>query len=328
MLEETRTSENQALSFARQAVDVSATDTPHAVPAIVARYLTESTSEATRRGYDADLRKFFEWGGSIPSAPESVALYLAEHADTLTAATLSRRLAAISKAHAVRGLPSPTHHPLVHQTLRGIRRAHRRPQRQVAPLLESDIRAMVGTVCNDLRGLRDKALLLLGYATACRRSELVSLEIDDVEQSSVGLVITIRSSKTDPFAKGRKVAVARRPDDLCAVAALKHWLSAASIHASHVFRSVDCHGNVSGNGLSAQSVGLIVKARAERAGFDPQRFAGHSLRSGAITSAVLAGQPAWKVKLVSGHRCDSVFSRYVRTSEVAQLRTQNGEQHG
>ena len=326
MLEETRTSENQALSFARQATEVDATDAVHAVPAIVARYLTESTSEATRRGYDADLRKFFEWGGSVPATADTVALYLAEHAETLTSATLSRRLAAISKAHAVRGLPSPTSHPLVHQTLRGIRRTHRRPQRQVTPLLEADMRAIVGTVGNDLKGLRDKALLLLGYATACRRSELVSLEIDDIEHSSVGMVITIRSSKTDPFAKGRKVAVARRPDDLCAVAALKHWLCAANIEARHVFRSVDCHDNISATGLSAQTVGLVVKAHAERAGFDPKRFAGHSLRSGAITSAVLAGQPAWKVKLVSGHRCDAVFSSYVRTSEPAQLSV--GEQNG
>ncbi|MBO6724533.1 MAG: tyrosine-type recombinase/integrase [Rhizobiaceae bacterium] len=326
MLEETRTSENQALSFARQATEVDATDAVHAVPAIVARYLTESTSEATRRGYDADLRKFFEWGGSVPATADTVALYLAEHAETLTSATLSRRLAAISKAHAVRGLPSPTSHPLVHQTLRGIRRTHRRPQRQVTPLLEADMRAIVGTVGNDLRGLRDKALLLLGYATACRRSELVALEVEDVAHSTVGMVITIKSSKTDPFAKGRKVAIARRPDDLCAVTALQCWLRVASIEAGHVFRAVDCHGNVSATGLSAQTVGLVVKAHAERVGFDPKRFAGHSLRSGAITSAVLAGQPAWRVKLVSGHRCDAVFSSYVRTSEPAQLSV--GERNG
>lgn len=328
MLEETRTSENQALSFARQATDRNATDAAQALPAIVARYLTESTSEATRRGYDADLRKFLEWGGSVPASPDTVALYLAEHAESLTAATLSRRLAAISKAHAVRGLSSPTCHPLVHQTLRGIRRAHRRPQRQVAPLLEADMRAIVGEIRDDLRGLRDKALLLLGYATACRRSELVSLEVEDVAHSTVGMVVTIRSSKTDPFAKGRKIAVARRPDDLCAVAALQSWLRAASIEAGHVFRSIDCHGNVSATGLSAQTVALVVKTHAERAGFDPKRFAGHSLRSGAITSAVLAGQPAWRVKLVSGHRSDAVFSSYVRTSEPAQLCAGKGERNG
>lgn len=316
MLDENRTSENQALSLTRQAADVVATDAPHAVPAIVARYLTESTSEATRRGYHADLCKFFEWGGSVPATPENVALYLAEHAETLTAATLSRRLAAISKAHAVRGLPSPTCHPLVHQTLRGIRRAHRRPQRQVAPLLETDMCAIVGTIGNDLRGLRDKALLLLGYSTACRRSELVALEISHIEHSTVGMVITIASSKTDPFAKGRKVAVARRPDELCAVAALRHWLRAARIEAGHVFRSVDCHGNISTSGLSAQSVALAVKQHAARAGFEPARFSAHSLRAGHITSAVIAGQATWRIRKFSGHQTDAGLSRYVRVGEL------------
>ncbi len=316
MLEETRTSENQALSFARQATDTDATDAAHSIPAIVTRYLTESTSEATRRGYDSDMRKFYEWGGSVPATPKTVALYLAEHAESLTAATLSRRLAAISKAHVIQGLPSPTCHPLVHQTLRGIRRAHRRPQRQVAPLLEADMSMIVGAIGNDLRGLRDKALLLLGYATACRRSELVALQIADVQHPTVGMVITIRSSKTDPFAKGRKIAVARRSDELCPVAALKRWLLAASIEAGHVFRAVDCHGNLSAKGLSPQTVGLVVKAYAERAGFDPSRVTGHSLRAGAITSAVVAGEPIWKIKQASGHRSDEVFGRYVRLGAV------------
>lgn len=319
MLEETRTSENQALSFARQdrtALTPGGFATSPAIPAIVTRYLIESTSEATRRGYDADVRKFLAWGGSVPASADQVALYVAENAGTLTAATLSRRLAAISKAHAVLGLPSPTSDLLVHSTMRGIRRIHRRNQKQAAPLLEADMQTIIADIDPSLKGLRDRALLLLGFATACRRSELVALQMDDLADTTIGMAITIRSSKTDQFGEGRKIAIPRRADGLCAVAALEQWLQAANISAGHLFRAIDCRGKISTDGLSAQTVALVVKEYAARAGFDPARFSAHSLRAGHITNAVLAGQPTWRIKKFSGHRNDAVLNRYVRVGEL------------
>ena len=141
---------------------------------LVKTYVRAAVSDSTRRAYRSDLRHFLEWGGTIPASDGVLADYLARHAGTLSVATLARRVASISKAHATRGLANPARSELVRSTLRGIRRAHGRPQRRARPLTKEDLFSVLATTGDGLKGARDRALLLVGFAGAFRRSELVS----------------------------------------------------------------------------------------------------------------------------------------------------------
>jgi integrase len=278
----------------------------------VADYIRAATAENTRRAHESDLRQFLAWGGTIPASPEMVATYLAERAGALAVATLERHLASISRAHASRGLESPTRSDLVKACMRGIRRVHGSAQRQVAPILIEDLKAMVTPLGADLRGLRDRALLLVGFAGAFRRSELVAINCTDLEWVAEGLIVTLPRSKTDQEGKGRLVAIPRGSPDLCPLEALGAWLRSAGIEEGTLFRAIDCHGSVYGDGLSPDSVARIIKKRAAAVGLDPARFSGHSLRAGLVTSAAAAGVPEWAIRRLTGHKSEAMLHRYVR----------------
>lgn len=204
--------------------------------------------------------------------------------------------------------------------MRGIRRVHGTRQRQVAPILVDDLRAMVGPLGADLRDLRDRALLLVGFAGAFRRSELVAISCTDLERVPGGLIVTLSRSKTDQEGRGRDVAIPRGPGDLCPMVALDAWLRSAGIEEGRVFLAIDCHGNVYGDGLSPESVARIIKKRAAAVGLDPARFSGHSLRAGFVTNAVAAGAPEWAIRRVTGHKSDAVLHCYMRPAELIPRR--------
>lgn len=165
-----------------------------------------------------------------------------------------------------------------------------------------------------LKGIRDRALLLLGFAGAFRRSELVALDCEDMEENETGLKITIRHSKTDQEGKGATIAVVRG-SIACPVEALKAWRDAAGITTGPVFRSIRKGGKVGGR-LSAQSVADIVKAQAENVGLDPALFSGHSLRAGFLTSAAARGASIFKMMDQSRHRSVDTLRGYVRDAEI------------
>jgi site-specific recombinase XerD len=146
----------------------------------VAAYLHHSRADNTHRAYEGDLAHFRSWGGCIPATSEAIAEYLAAHAQTLSMATLERRVAAISQAHAERGFPSPTQSGLVRAVRRGIKRVHGEPQRRATPLSMSDMQTVVGAMREGTKSIRDRALLLMGFAGAFRRSELVALDRGDL----------------------------------------------------------------------------------------------------------------------------------------------------
>jgi len=150
---------------------------------------------------------FLAWGGDIPAVPTMIARYLAEQAGDLSPATLQRRAVAIGKAHRMRGLPDPTKDDHVRATLRGIRRVHGRPPKQAAPLLREDLLAAVDGLPESLVGIRDRALLLIGFAGGFRRSELVALQVEDVAFVAEGLLLTLRRSKTDQEGRGRLIGI-------------------------------------------------------------------------------------------------------------------------
>lgn len=281
----------------------------------IRRYTNASLSENTRRAYRNDLNHFFSNGGHIPASAENVATYLADHAELHSVATLRRRLVSIGKAHSAQGLPSPTGTQLVKATMRGIRHTHGSHQRQVTPAIKEDMLLMVDGLTG-MKGLRDRALLLVGFAGAFRRSELVSLTIEDIEHVQQGLVIHLRRSKTDQDGIGRKVAIPLARGSVCPVQALQSWLQVANIKDGPIFRAVNRGGAISNLALSPQVVALIVKNRAHAIGLDARKYSGHSLRAGLVTSAARLGASSWKIRQQTGHKTDAMLARYIRDANI------------
>lgn len=281
----------------------------------VAQFVRASISDSTRKSYQSDLAHFLNSGGVIPSPPEFVAQYISTNAEALSAYTLARRLVSIGRAHTSQGLPSPTSADIVKATLRGIRRTYGAKQRQVEPLVKNLIQDIVKDL-HGIKGTRDKALLLIGFAGAFRRSELVGLKVNDIEFVEQGLIINLGHSKTDQEAIGRKIAIPFARGNICAVLALKDWLELANIDSGAIFRGVNRHGFISNKQLTTEAVALIIKGHAARIGLDPYKFSGHSLRAGLVTSAAQAGVSNWKIKAQTGHKSDAILNRYVRDARI------------
>jgi integrase len=283
--------------------------------ATVLHFIEAATAPNTRRAYDSDLREFLAWGGSLPASPEIVARYLAAHAATHAIATLARRLVAIRRAHALRGLPDPVRSELVRLTFRGIRRAHGRPQRRAAALTTERIATIMASLGDSVRDARDRALLLIGFAGAFRRSELSSIDCKLIERTAPGVVITIPKSKTDQEGQARQVAIPRSRNPICPIKALDQWLERCGITEGPVFRPITRRGHVLPGPLSGDAIASIVKQRVKTIGLDPTRYSGHSLRAGFVTSAATAGAPAWRIKAQTGHVSDALVGRYIRLSD-------------
>ncbi len=276
----------------------------------------ESLSDNTRRAYASDLRRFEAWGGILPASRETIAAYLADHAESHSSSTITRWLASISKAHRAMHELDPTKTELVKSVLRGIRRRHGRPAKQAAPLTREILFEVLGAIPQDLRGIRDRALLLVGFAGGFRRSELVGLNVHDVARHEKGMVLTLRRSKTDQMGRGRAIGVPFARGRFCPVKALRDWLEAAKIEDGPVFRSIDRHGSVSQKALSGHAVSLLIKLRLAEAGIAHVGFSGHSIRSGFVTSAAQAGISSWKIRQQTGHASDAMLQRYIRDTEV------------
>jgi len=285
-------------------------------------YAKAEKSAATRRAYGTDFRLFQAWCdakgvGALPASAETVAAYLAHGAgEGAKASTLGRRVAAIRYAHKLASLPTPTDSEKVKATLRGIRRTIGAAKVKKAPAVVDRLKAMVRGCSDTLAGKRDRALILLGFGGAFRRSELVALDVEHVTESEEGLRVFIGCSKTDQEAEGVTIAVARGSGEACPVAAIRDWLDASGIESGPIFRPINKSGVVGADRLTAQSVALVVKAHAERAGLDAKQFAGHSLRSGFLTSAAGKGASIFKMMDVSRHKSVDTLRGYVHDAEL------------
>jgi integrase len=297
-------------------VSSGAIDCTNTLGALVQSFVEAGIAPATRRAYRADLDHFAACGGAIPASDAELAAYIAAHATKLKVATLLRRLAAISVAHEAHGLPNPVRSPLVRATMRGIRRERGSAQRQAKPLLREDLFAVLAAMGGSLKDVRDRALLLIGFAGGFRRSELCAIDCADVERVRQGVIITLRRSKTDQDGVGRKIGIPLGRSKWCPVAALENWLDAAGIMEGPIFRRVDRHGRVLTERLSGEAVCLVVRERVAAAGYEPSEFSGHSLRAGLATSAVQAGVSTLKIRGQTGHASDAMLVRYVRDGEL------------
>lgn len=281
----------------------------------IRRYLEESLSKNTRTAYKSDLQHFRSWGGGIPCSPEMLAAYLTDHAESLSMATLSRRVIAISKAHTIKGYPDPRN-DLVKLTLKGIKRTHGKPQKQAAPILKEDLTVMLSHAPENLKGCRDKALLILGFCAALRRSELVNVKVEDLDFNTQGLVLTLSRSKTDQRGQGRKIGIPFGRGRICPVSLVRLWLEQSFIESGFLFVSIRKGGVLTGEKLTDRSVSNIIKDYADKAGLDAEKYSGHSLRSGLCTSAAQHGVSSWKIRAQTGHRSDSMLARYIRSGDL------------
>lgn len=282
----------------------------------VTDYVRASISDNTRRAYRSDLDHFIQWGGSIPSTDVLIADYLAAHAGRLSVATLNRRVVSISKAHTSKGLQSPTTSDLIKTTLRGIKRVHGSPQRAIAPLMIEDLIRIMNVLGDRPKDMRDRALLLVGFAGGFRRSELVALNVEDIQQARQGIVVSIRRSKTDQTGLGREIGIPFARSRFCPVKSLEQWLDEARIEHGPIFRAVDRHGQIGCDHLSPDAVASIVKARVIEIGLDATKYSGHSLRAGLATSAAMAGVSSFDIRKQTGHASDAMLARYIRSGEV------------
>ena len=286
-----------------------------------AGYARAEKAAATRRAYHSDFAIFQSWCEAkrvpaLPAAPDVVAAFLAAETNRgVKVATISRRLAAIRYAHKLAGQEPPTNSEAVKATLRGIRRTAGSAPSRKAPATADKMRAMVAKIGTDLKGLRDRALLLIGFAGAFRRSELVALNVADLEFCDGALRVTIHKSKTDQEGLGVTIAIARG-SVACPVDAVRAWIETGCIAEGPLFRPVTRKGKVSKDRLSPRAVADLIKIYARRAGLNEAQFSGHSLRAGFLTSAAANGASIFKMMDVSRHMSLETLRGYVRDAEI------------
>ena len=298
---------------------VPATELQHEIDAAAA-FAAEQHAPATRRAYCSDFAIFSSWCEEraftpLPAKPAAIATFLSAQAEAgVKTSTLSRRVAAIRYAHTSAGLEPPTSAEVVKATMKGIRRSLGVATAKKAPATVERLLEMLEAVPDSLRGKRDRAILLVGFSGAFRRSEIAALTVEDLEEVEGGLRVHLRRSKTDQEAKGQVVAILRGKQD-CPVKAVNAWLKAAGIETGPVFRRMAKGNKVMPEALTPHSIGAIVKTYAGKAGLDPAKFAGHSLRAGFLTSAAARGASIWKLMDVSRHRSVETLRGYVRRAE-------------
>lgn len=286
-----------------------------------ADYARAEKSDATRRNYAQDFDDFRAWcarrrADPLPASVETTAAYLAALADRgLKASTIARRAAAIGYAHRLAGHEPPTKVEAVKAVLRGIRRRIGVKRDQKAPATDRVIARMLKRIPPTTKGKRDRALLLIGFAGALRRSELVDLKVNDIERTAEGIILHIGRSKTDQEGKGAIIPIPHGRK-LKPVEALDDWLAFARIADGPVFRPVDKIGRALDRPLTPHSVALIVKGYARKLRLDAETFAGHSLRAGFVTSALEDGADVFKVMDITRHTSVDTLREYDRRAQA------------
>ncbi len=310
--------------------------------------LEAGTADNTRRAYQGDLRYFWGWArvalGMAEAYPVPLAVLvrfvtdhlegLPEPVDTVlvaegikarlgthSLATVARRLAALSVAHASQGVDNTVHMPQIRTLLAAARRARAKqghgPKKKQAATLDV-LEAMLATCGDDIRGVRDRALLLFAFASGGRRrSEVAGAMVENLTVVPGGYIYRIPWSKTDQEGVGREVPVLGR-----AAKALEAWLQAACIEGGEIFRAIMPNGAV-GRKLSARGINRVVKKLAGKAGFDPTKFGAHSLRSGFVTEAGRRGVPRNEAMAMTGHRSGTVFDEYFQAGSIMRSSAAN-----
>jgi len=276
--------------------------------------LRNSKSTNTLRAYQSDYNDFSLFCSkngfqAMPTEPKILSLYITHLASYSKFSTLKRRLASISIIHKTKGHYIDTKHPIIVENLMGIKRTNGSNQKGKKPLLINDLKLLIKAIDEskekNIRKIRDKALVLIGFSGGFRRSELVNIEYEDIEFVEEGVKIFVKRSKTDQSGEGMTKAIPYFDNiKFCPVKALNKWVVEAELKDGKIFN------------ISDKNVALIIKKYANYAGLDAHKYAGHSLRSGFATSTAESGAEERNIMAMTGHKSTEMVRRYIKEANL------------
>jgi len=276
--------------------------------------LKNSKSQNTLRAYASDFRHFKNFCIDnnvkyLPSDPRIISLYLTKLAKTSKFSTLKRRIASISVIHKMKGHYLDTKHPIIIENLLGIKRVNGSNQKAKKPILINDLKLIINVIDEtkqvNKRKIRDKAIILVGFSGGFRRSELVNIEYEDIEFVNEGVKIVIKRSKTDQSGEGMTKAIPYFDNkSFCPVISLKNWMDNSEAKSGKIFD------------ISDKSIALIIKKYASLSGLDPNKYGGHSLRSGFATSTAESGAEERNIMAMTGHKTTQMVRRYIQEANL------------
>jgi len=289
--------------------------------------LRSSKANNTVRAYKSDFTDFSLFCAqngfkSLPSEPKIVSLYLT-HLSVKDAkiSTLKRRLVSIGVIHKLKGYYLDTKHPSIIENIMGIKRRKGSIQKSKKPILISYLKQIINLIDEldkkEIKKLRDRSIILIGFSGGFRRNEIVSLDYDDLDFVPEGLKINLRRSKTDQFGEGFTKALPYFDSSVyCPVVSLKKWLDVSKITSGPLFRKFVKGSKLSENRLTDQTVALLIKEYLRLAGIDSKNYSGHSLRSGFATSAAESGVEERSIMAMTGHKSTEMVRRYIKEANL------------
>ena len=289
--------------------------------------LKSSKSDNTLRAYKSDFKDFGLFCAkngfkSLPSEPKVISLYLT-HLSTkdIKMSTLKRRLVSIGVIHKLKGHYLDAKHPSIIENIMGIKRRKGSSQKGKKPILISDLKILIKAIDkqknDEIKKLRDRTIILIGFSGGFRRNEIVSLNYDDLEFMPEGLKITLRRSKTDQYGEGSLKGLPYFDNpEYCPVLSTKKWLNFSKINTGPVFRRFNKGSKLSEKRLTDQTVALLIKQYLKLAGIDSRNFSGHSLRSGFATSAAESGVEERSIMAMTGHKSTEMVRRYIKEANI------------
>jgi site-specific recombinase XerD len=288
--------------------------------------LKSSKANNTLRAYKSDFKDFGSFCAkhgfnSLPSEPKIVSLYLTHLSKNLKISTLKRRLVSLSVVHKLKGHYLDTKHPIIVENLMGIKRLKGSIQKGKKPILINHLKSIINVIheqkINDINKFRDKTIILIGFGGGFRRSEIISINHEDLEIVQEGLKINIKKSKTDQFGEGMTKGLPYFANELyCPVTNLKKWLEISKIKSGPIFRRFSKGSILTEKRLTDQSVVLLIKKYLKLAGIDNNNFSGHSLRSGFATVAADSGADERSIMAMTGHKTTQMVRRYIREANI------------
>ena len=288
--------------------------------------LKSSKANNTLRAYKSDFKDFGLFCSShgfkcLPSEPKIVSLYITHLSKNCKISTLRRRLVSISMVHKLKGHYLDTKHPIIVENLMGIRRIKGSIQKGKKPLLINYLKSIINVIneqkIEEIKKLRDKSIILIGFGGGFRRTELISIDHEDLEFVPEGLKITIKRSKTDQYGEGMIKGLPFFNNEIyCPVKNLQKWLEISKIKTGPIFRRFSKGLYLTDKRLTDQSVVLLIKEYLNLAGIENKNFAGHSLRSGFATVAAEAGADERSIMAMTGHKSTQMVRRYIKEANL------------
>ena len=285
-----------------------------------------SKATNTLRAYKSDFRDYREFCAkhgfsSMPTEPKVVSLYLTHLSANSKMSTLRRRLVSIGVVHKLKGHYLDTKHPIIVENLMGIKRKKGSIQIGKKPILINHLKQIINVIDDQkiekIKKLRNRTLILLGFGGGFRRTELISIDYEDLDFVEEGVKITLKRSKTDQFGEGLIKGLPYFPNEkYCPVSSLKNWINLSNIKTGPIFRRFAKGSILTGHRLTDQSVVLVIKDCLKLAGIENQNFSGHSLRSGFATVAADSGADERSIMAMTGHKTTQMVRRYIRDANI------------